>query len=120
MALAFACWGGAHTGHSHRKAKGESLLRPSPAKLGWDARAVLACARRIRWSICAPHTGQFDVDVTLFLEVPFRQLWCITSLSRKKCPRFDWAPPGVVCATPAGLGSGGLTPAEAPLIDAEI
>src|SRR5215831_20003065 len=80
----FVCWGGTHTGHSHRKAKGESRLRPSPAKLGWDARAVLASARRIRWSICAPHAGQFDVGVTLFLEVPFRQLWC--SLSRKRCP----------------------------------
>src|SRR5215813_8373614 len=76
-------------------AKGESRLRPSPAKLGWDPPAVLALARRIRWSICAPHVGQFDVGVTLFLEVPFRQLWCITPLSRKKFPRFDWAPPGV-------------------------
>src|SRR5262249_15415065 len=80
-------------------------IRPSPAKLGCDPLAVLALARRIRWSICAPHADQVvDVGVTLFLEVPFRQLWCITSLSGKKCPRFDWAPPGVVCATPAGLG----------------
>jgi len=100
----FACWGGTHTGHSHRKAKGESRLRPSPAKLGWDTLAVLPPARRIRWSICAPHVGQYDVGVTLFLEVPFRQLWCITSLSRKKCPRFDWAPPGMGPPTPAGLG----------------
>jgi hypothetical protein len=52
---------------------------------------VLASARRIRWSICAPHAGQFDVGVTLFLEVPFRQLWCITSLSRKKVAALSQA-----------------------------
>src|SRR5262249_27126550 len=107
----FVCWGGTHTGHSHRKAKGESRLRPSPAKLGWDARAVLASARRIRWSICAPHAGQFDVGVTLFLEVPFRQLWCITSLSRKKCPRLT-GPRQAWATTPAGLGMRVLLPGE--------
>ena len=89
----------------------ESLLRPSPAKLGCDARAVLASARRIRWSICAPHAGQFDVGVTLFLEVPFRQLWCITSLSRKKCPRLT-GPRQAWCAPHLRGSAFGLVPGE--------
>src|SRR5215813_14748425 len=84
-------------------AKGESRLRPSPAKLGWDPPAVLALARRIRWSICAPHVGQFDVGVTLFLEVPFRQLWCITPLSGKSAPALT-GPRQAWATTPAGLG----------------
>src|SRR5262249_51564628 len=81
----------------------QGLLRPSPAKLRWDAPAVLALARRIRWSICAPHVGQFDVGVTLFLEVPFRQLWCITSLSGKSAPALT-GPRQAWATTPAGLG----------------
>jgi hypothetical protein len=97
----FACWGGTHTGRSHRKAK--AFL--DPRLLSWDATRERCLRPRVELGgQSVPHAGQFDVGVTLFLEVPFRQLWCITSLSRKKCPHFDWAPPGVVCATPAGLG----------------
>jgi len=48
---------------------------------------VLALARRIRWSICAPHVGLSGgaVSATMVHHPAFR----------KKCPRFDWAPPGV-------------------------
>ena len=70
---------------------------------------MLALARRIRWSICAPHVGQFDVGVTLFLEVPFRQLWCITPLSGKSAPaltgpRQAW---GLGAPRPRGSAFGG-------------
>src|SRR5262249_30093942 len=96
-------------------AKGESRLRPSPAKLRWDAPAGLALARRIRWSICAPHAGQFDVGVTLFLEVPFRQLWCITSLSGKSAPALT-GPRQVWCAPHPRGSAFGLVPGEVPLV----
>ena len=58
-----------------------------------------------------PHAGQFDVGVTLFLEVPFRQLWCITSLSGKSAPALT-GPRQAWCAPHLRGSAFGLVPGE--------
>src|SRR5215813_11452665 len=113
MAPAIICmlgWDPTRATHTAKR-KARAFLAPRLLSWEWDARAVLASARRIRWSICAPHAGQFDLGVTLFLEVPFRQLWCITSLSRKKCPALT-GPRQAWATTPAELGIRVLLPEE--------
>src|SRR6516225_11296512 len=104
MALAFACWGGAHTGHSHRKAKGESLLRPR--LLSWDGTRERCLRPRVELGGQSVRPTPVNSTWTshYFWRCRFGNYGASPRFQGKSAPRFDWAPPGVVCATPTGLG----------------
>src|SRR5262249_57763135 len=50
---------------------------------------------RIRWSICAPHAGQFDVGVTLISGGAVSATMVHHLAFKEKEPPFNWAPPSV-------------------------